>query len=110
LIKTTPFYQTTNNAQSKYYWGDRALQTGDTFNPSAWNNVPNAPAQAWGLQNFGAGPSINDLMSIMQGNAPLQPNTMGQPVAPRLTPQEQAYIATLDPMSAQVYLRNKGLA
>jgi hypothetical protein len=49
-------------------------------------------------------------MGVMQGYKPQQFDMAGQPVAPTLTPQEQAYLATLDPMAAQVYLRNKGLA
>jgi hypothetical protein len=111
LIQATPFYHTTNDAQSKFYWGDRPLQTGDTFNPQAWNAVSNAPTHAWGIQDFGQ----NTLQSLMGQANPFTPqyDMAGTPVqqpATPLTPQEQAYLATLDPFAAQAFLRSKGMA
>jgi hypothetical protein len=100
MIETKPFYDTTNDAQSKFYWGDRALQTGDKFNAKAWNDVPDAPKTAWGLQTFGQPMTMQQAMSVLQGT----PNTSS------LTPAEQAYLSMLDPMAAQAFLASKGLA
>ena len=67
--------------------------------------MPNAPQQAWGIQNFGA-PAMTDYMQAFN------PQTF-YPQAPAipqpLSPQEQAYLATLDPMAAQAFLQSKGI-
>jgi hypothetical protein len=47
MIETTPFYKTTNDAQSKFYWGDRPLMTGNKFDAAKFNEVPDAPKTAW---------------------------------------------------------------
>jgi hypothetical protein len=99
MIETTPFYKTTNDAQSKFFWGDRALQTGDTFNAKAWNDVPDAPKTAWGLQTFGQPMTMQQAMSVLQGT----PNTSS------LSPAEQAYVSMLDPEAAKQFLASKGL-
>ena len=100
MIETTPFYETTNDAQSKFFWGDRALQTGSKFDANKWNDVPSAPKTAWGLQTFGEPMTMQQAMSIIQGT----PNTAS------LTPGEQAYLQMLDPVAAQAFLKSKGLA
>jgi ferrous iron transport protein B len=48
-----------------------ALQTGTTFDPLAWNNVPGASAQPWGLQQLYTPTDINQYVAA-------------QPVAPRV--------------------------
>jgi hypothetical protein len=100
MIETKPFYQTTNDAQSKFQWGSHALQTGDKFNAQAWNDVPTAPTTAWGIQNFGQPMSLQSAMNTIQG----------QPSTSNLTPGEQAYLAMLDPVAAQQFLASKGLS
>jgi hypothetical protein len=55
LIQTTPYYHPTSDIGSKFYWGTHPYQGGHTFDAAAWNNIPNAPAQAWGNQTQ-AGP------------------------------------------------------
>jgi hypothetical protein len=50
FIKPTPFYNTTSDVQDPYYWGAHGFQTGDTFDAGAYNQVPYAPQQSWGLQ------------------------------------------------------------
>jgi hypothetical protein len=100
MIETTPFYKTTNDAQSKFYWGDRPLMTGDKFDANKFNDLPDAPKTAWGLQTFGQPMTLQQAMSIIQGT----PNTAS------LTPAEQAYLSMLDPQAAQQFLRSKGLA
>jgi hypothetical protein len=100
MIETTPFYNTTNDAQSKFYWGtDRALQTGDTFNRAAYNTVPNAPQTAWGIQNIAQPATFQSALSILQG----------QPSYPQLSPAEQSYLSILDPQARAAFLRSKGL-
>jgi hypothetical protein len=99
MIETTPFYKTTNDAQSKFYWGDRALQTGDKFDVVKYNDLPNAPKTAWGLQTFGQPMTMQQAMSILQGT----PNTSS------LSPAEQAYLAMLDPEAARQFLAIKGI-
>jgi hypothetical protein len=101
MIETVPFYNTTNDAQSKFYWGTgRALQTGDTFNAAKWNDVPTAPKTAWGIQELGQPATFQSAMSILQG----------QPSYPQLSPAEQSYLNILDPQARQAFLRSKGLA
>jgi hypothetical protein len=101
MIQSTPFYQTTNDAQSKFYWGaDRALQTGDKFNAAAWNAGTNASPTAWGIQETAQPTSFQSAMSILQG----KPSYSG------LSPAEQSYLSILDPQSAQAFLRSKGMA
>jgi hypothetical protein len=101
MIETTPFYKTTNDAQSKFYWGtDRALQTGDTFNREAYNDVPNAPKTAWGIQELAQPATFQSALSILQG----------QPSYPQLSPAEQSYLSILDPQSRAAFLRSKGLS
>lgn len=100
MIETTPFYKTTNDAQSKFYWGDRALQTGSKFDAIKYNDLPDAPKTAWGLQTFGQPMTLQQAMSVLQGT----PNTSS------LSPAEKAYLSMLDPIAAQEFLRGKGLA
>jgi len=99
MIDTTPFYKTTNDTQSKYYWGDRPLQYGAEFNPNTWNDVPNAPKTAWGVQEFGRPMSLQQAMGILQGTASY----------PELSPAEQAYLVMLDPQAQEQFLTRKGL-
>ena len=100
MIETTPFYQTTNDTQSKYYWGDRQLQYGTEFDPYTWNDVPQAPKTAWGVQEFGKPMSLQQAMGILQGTASY----------PELSPAEQAYLVMLDPVGQEQFLTRKGLA
>jgi hypothetical protein len=100
MIETVPFYKTTNDAQSKFYWGtDRALQTGSEFNADAYNTVPNAPQTAWGIQSLAQPTTFQSALSILQG----------QPSYPQLSPAEQSYLSILDPQARAAFLRSKGL-
>jgi len=53
-IAPTPFYPTTNDAQSKFYWGSHPYQTGgptgQVFDPVLYNTVPEAPKIPFGSQ------------------------------------------------------------
>ena len=101
MIETTPFYNTTNDVQSKFYWGTgHPLQTGDTFNAQSYNNVPNAPKTAWGIQELAQPATFQSALDILKG----------QPSYPQLSPAEQSYLSILDPQSRAAFLRSKGLA
>ena len=66
LIETTPFYNTTNDAQSKYFWGDHGFQTGPTFDAASYNAVA-APETPWGAQGVAAPLSAEDYENIIMG-------------------------------------------
>jgi len=71
FIQPTPFYNTTSPVQAKFNYGQRALQTGTTFDPLAYNNVPGASAQPYGLQQLYTPTDIAQYLAT-------------QPVAPRV--------------------------
>jgi hypothetical protein len=100
MIEPTPFYNTTNDAQSKYYWGGHGFQAGPTFNAAAYNAVA-APNTPWGAQGVAAPMSAKDYEDIIQGRyTPQQftPATRAQAYDPSMaqTPvnQLQAYTPT----------------
>ena len=66
LIETTPFYNTTNDAQSKYYWGDHGFQTGPKFDAASYNAVA-APDTPWGAQGVAKSLSAKDYENIIMG-------------------------------------------
>jgi hypothetical protein len=98
MITAQQHYHPTSAVGSKFSWGHHDLQTGQTFNDEAWNNIANASPQAWGLQELGQPMNLQQAMGILQG----QPGGV-------LTPQEQAYLATLDPVAAHQFLSSRGL-
>ena len=66
LIETTPFYNTTNDAQSKYYWGDHGFQAGPTFDAASYNAVA-APDTPFGAQGVARSLSAADYENIIMG-------------------------------------------
>jgi len=66
LIETTPFYNTTNDAQSKYFWGDRGFQSGPAFDAASYNAVA-APETPFGIQGVAAPLSAKDYEDIVAG-------------------------------------------
>jgi hypothetical protein len=50
FMAPTPYYNTTNDVQAKYYWGPHPFQDTTTFNAASYNNAPGAPAVGWGQQ------------------------------------------------------------
>ena len=65
FIQPTPFYQTNDPAQSKFYWGGHGYQYGPTFNQQEYNQVA-APNTPFGLQQLAkplTGQEIQDLIS-----------------------------------------------
>jgi hypothetical protein len=67
LIRAQPFYNTTNDAQSKFYWGNHGYQTGSTFNPSLWNQAA-APNTPWGAQSANTAMTPAEMQSLIAGN------------------------------------------
>jgi hypothetical protein len=66
-IQPTAFYNTTNPAQSKFYWGGHGPQFGSQFDPQAYNQVA-APNTPWGAQQVSGPLSPADYQSIIAGN------------------------------------------
>jgi hypothetical protein len=84
-IQPTPFYNTTNDAQSKYFWGQHGYQYGPTFDAKQYNQVA-APATPWGAQSVAeplTGAQLND---YIQGKAivsgPVRPATRVEQYVP----------------------------
>lgn len=82
ITNVPQFYQTTNPAQSQYYWGAHPFQPGPTFNPTLYNQVPNAPQQPFGLGYAQTSASAQDVLNAMQGRYPLLGQTTAAPVRP----------------------------
>jgi hypothetical protein len=70
LIAPTPYYQTTNPAQSQYYWGSHPYQPGQTFDNELYNNAPGAPATPYGLGYAQKQATAEQIMAKMQGLYP----------------------------------------
>jgi histone-lysine N-methyltransferase MLL2 len=88
------FYNTTNSAQSKFYWGRHAYQPGPTFDRQLYNTAPNAPAQPFGIQNMSTNTlNYNQLMALAQGQQ-LQPPATTQPASP-VNPTYNQYNSTV---------------
>jgi len=87
MIEPTPFYNTTNDAQARYFWGGHGFQAGPTFNAAAYNAVA-APESPWGAQGVAAPLSAKDYEDIIMGR-PFRPQeftpaTRSQAYDPRL--------------------------
>lgn len=80
MIGVPQQYQTTSPVQSKFYYGQRPLQTGTEFNPDAYRAVP-APATPWGLQQLYTPIDPLTYASQQTGTPPVYPMGLG-PVAP----------------------------
>jgi hypothetical protein len=83
-VRPQPFYNTTNAVQGRYDWSAKPYQPGPTFNQALYNTVPNAPAQAFGLQQMYTPTNINQFVSqYMPPLPPLPPaQTPAQQIAP----------------------------
>ena len=67
FIRPTPFYNTTDPAQSKFYWGQHAFQPGPVFNPTLYNTQPEAPNTPWGLQQMAQPMTSKQIMDAFLG-------------------------------------------
>jgi hypothetical protein len=66
LIETTPFYNTTNDAQARYYYGDHGFQTGPKFDAASYNAVA-APNTPFGIQGVARPLSAADYENVIMG-------------------------------------------
>ena len=83
LIAPTPYYQTTNPAQSQYYWGSHPYQEGPTFNSQLYNTAPGAPATPYGLGRIQTQATPEQILAAMQGLYPnLGTQTVTGPAVP----------------------------
>jgi len=112
-IAPTPFYQTTNDAQSKFYYGSRPYQTGgitgQVFDPVLYNTVPEAPRIPFGSQAVTqpltsaqiaaivANPSSNNSQQNTQQASTFVPAPVAPPPAPIVVPQLVAPPAPVAP-------------
>lgn len=90
FMNPTPFYNTTNDAQSKFSWGARAFQPGPTFDANLYNSAP-APETPYGIQQIAEPLSPEQFARAAQGLPVVQaPGSVAtRAVAPRgiVTPQ-----------------------
>jgi hypothetical protein len=78
-------YNTTDPAQSKFYWGPHGQQSSNTqFSSAEWN--AGAPQQAWGIQESAKPLTATELQNVMAGYSWGQPQ---QPQQPVFNPQPQ---------------------
>jgi hypothetical protein len=83
LIKPTPYYQTTDPAQSQYYWGSHPYQPGQTFNSQLYNNAVGAPATPYGVGHAQTAATAQDILARLQGLYPnLGTQTVTGPAVP----------------------------
>ena len=84
LITDVPsFYQTTNPAQSQYYWGQHPYQPGKTFDKTLYNQIPKAPVSPFGLGYAQTAATPEEILQQMQGVYPLMGTTnINGPVKP----------------------------
>jgi hypothetical protein len=103
FIAPTPFYQTTDPAQSQFFWGSRGFQTGPAFNAAQYNQAA-APASPWGAQSVAKPLTPEEFALAAQGRytapAAVAPATRIQPYTPA------ANIQPTQPnqISGQIYL------
>jgi hypothetical protein len=77
-------YQTTSPVQAKFYYGQRPLQTGATFSPEEYRNVPTAPVSPWGLQQM-YNPQTQTIENLLAGvRQASQTAPYNMPGAPRV--------------------------
>ena len=82
-IEPPTYYQTTNPAQSQYYWGEHPYQAGNTFNKQLYNTLPNAPATPWGATHAQTAATPAQILAAMQQLYPnLGTQTVTGPVVP----------------------------
>ena len=94
-IPVSAYYNTTDPAQSKFYWGTKPTQYGNTYNPALDQNIPGAGSQGWGIQESARAPTADEILQYYGGGGqggfnPYDPNSYDEfgypvtgPVAPR---------------------------
>jgi hypothetical protein len=101
FIEPTAFYQTTDPAQSQFFWGSHGFQSGPTFNAAQYNQAA-APVTPWGAQTAATGLTPEEFEAAAMGNYTPRPA-----VAPALRTQQYNPNASVQPgnqTSGQIYL------
>jgi hypothetical protein len=84
-IQPTPFYNTNDPAQSKFFWGQHGYQYGPTFDAKQYNQVQ-APVTPWGLQQIATPLTGQQITDIINGkpyvSAPVRPATRVEQYVP----------------------------
>ena len=78
ITNVPQYYHPTNTAGSQYTWGQHPLQPGPTFNPSLYNQVPNAPITPFGLGYAQTAATAAQILAMMRGQYPLLGTTSEQ--------------------------------
>lgn len=65
------YYKTNNPAQAQYYWGAHPYQPGPKFNPTLYNQIPNAPVKPFGSTYAQTSATPAQILAAMQNQYPL---------------------------------------
>jgi hypothetical protein len=87
-IPIQAYYQTTDPAQSKFYWGTKPTQYGNKYNPALDVNIPGAGSQGYGIQESARAPTADEILQFYGGGGGFNPfdqfsYPVTGPVAPR---------------------------
>jgi hypothetical protein len=72
FIAPQPYYQNTNQVQSKFFYGARPYQPGPTFNQALYDQVA-APVTPWGLQQMYSPEDLAKYYANQQVKGPVVP-------------------------------------
>jgi hypothetical protein len=97
-IAPTPFYNTTDVAQSKFNWGMKGYQEGPRFNAQAYNQAPGS-ATPWGLQQLARPLTQAQIADIIAG----RPISATPTVAPATRAQAYNPASMVTPNANNVY-------
>jgi hypothetical protein len=83
ITNVPEYYHNTSAAADKFYWGQHPYQPGQTFDPTLYNTLPNAPVSPFGATYAQTSATPQQILAKMQGTYPLL-GTQGVngPVAP----------------------------
>jgi hypothetical protein len=90
FMQAVPYYNTTNAAQAKYYWGGAPPQTGSTFNPAQAQNIPGAPIAPWGIQEIAQQLTPEETAQLIYGMQPQPAAAPGYAIPPEWLQQQMA--------------------
>jgi hypothetical protein len=80
ITNVPQYYHPTNQAGAQYYWGGHPYQPGETFDPTLYNTLPNAPVTPFGVGHAQTQATAAQILAAMQGLYPNLGNT--GPVVP----------------------------
>lgn len=72
FIAPQPYYQNTNQVQSKFFYGARPYQPGPTFDQALYDQVA-APVTPWGLQQMYSPEDLAKYYANQQVKGPVVP-------------------------------------